>query len=57
MAIQRHLKVLGVFSRLCTRDNMPQYEIHLPRVKKYLISNFEDKYLQELGEIIIPLLK
>ena len=57
MAIQRHLKVLGVFSRLYTRDNMTQYEIHLPRVKKYLISNFEDKYLQELGEIIIPLLK
>tara|TARA_A100001015_G_C14919182_1_gene683618 strand:+ start:211 stop:1164 length:954 start_codon:yes stop_codon:yes gene_type:complete len=57
MAIQRHLKVLGVFSRLCTRDNMPQYKIHLPRVKKYLISNFEDEYLQDLGEIIIPLLK
>ena len=57
MAIQRHLKVLGVFSRLCTQDNMPQYKIHLPRVKKYLISNFEDEYLQELGEIIIPLLK
>ena len=57
MAIQRHLKVLGVFSRLCTRDNMPQYKIHLPRVKKYLISNFEDEYLRDLGEIIIPLLK
>ena len=57
IAIQRHLKVLGIFSRLCNRDNMPQYKIHFPRVKKYLICNFEDEYLQELGEIIIPLLK
>lgn len=37
MGIQRHLKVLGIFSRLCYRDNKPNYLNDLPRIMKYLL--------------------
>ena len=34
--LQRHLKVLGIFSRLNYRDNKPQYLNDLPLVEKYI---------------------
>ena len=36
MGIQRHLKILGIFSRLYIRDNKDQYLNNLPLVEKYL---------------------
>ena len=30
LAIQRHMKVLGIFNRLSLRDNKDQYLQHLP---------------------------
>lgn len=36
MGVQRHLKVLGIFSRLNHRDNKPQYLNNLPLVNQYL---------------------
>ncbi|WP_051252634.1 aminoglycoside phosphotransferase family protein [Ferrimonas kyonanensis] len=35
--LQRHLKVLGIFARLCHRDGKPGYLADLPRVLEYVI--------------------
>ena len=37
MGIQRHLKVLGIFSRLFYRDNKPRYLDDLPLVLDYFL--------------------
>jgi len=37
MGAQRHLKVLGIFARLCHRDGKDGYLKDLPRVMKYLL--------------------
>lgn len=36
IGIQRHLKVLGIFARLCYRDNKPQYLASTNRLLRYL---------------------
>ena len=36
MAAQRHLKVLGIFARLCHRDDKPRYIADAPRFLAYL---------------------
>ncbi len=36
MGLQRHLKVIGIFSRLAIRDNKPAYLNDFPRIMKYL---------------------
>ena len=36
MGLQRHIKVLGIFSRLAFRDGKPQYLLDLPRVLAYI---------------------
>lgn len=52
MAIQRHLKILGIFSRLSIRDGKQKYLNDIPLVEKYLlemIHNYPDlKYLADL---------
>lgn len=35
--LQRHLKVLGIFSRLKLRDNKPHYLLDIPRVMHYVL--------------------
>lgn len=35
--LQRHIKVLGLFCRLCYRDGKPQYLQDLPRVLRYVL--------------------
>ena len=35
MGLQRHIKVLGIFSRLAFRDSKPRYLLDLPRVLAY----------------------
>ena len=37
MGVQRHLKVLGVFARLCIRDRKPGYLADIPLVIRYLL--------------------
>jgi len=32
LAVQRHAKVIGIFTRLCKRDGKPTYLHHIPRV-------------------------
>ena len=41
MGIQRHLKVLGIFSRLSIRDKKDQYLENIPLVEKYLLNATE----------------
>ena len=36
MGVQRHIKVLGIFSRLHYRDGKSDYLAHLPLVEEYL---------------------
>jgi len=39
--VQRHLKILGIFSRLYIRDNKDQYLKYIPLVEDYLIKTTE----------------
>jgi hypothetical protein len=36
MGVQRQLKVLGIFARLCHRDGKSGYVADMPRVWRYL---------------------
>ena len=36
MGVQRHLKVIGIFARICHRDGKPRYLADVPRFFKYL---------------------
>ena len=36
MGVQRHLKAVGIFSRLCQRDNKPGYLADIPRTLMYI---------------------
>ena len=56
IAIQRHLKVLGIFRRLALRDAKKQYLIHIPRVKNLLKKNLRNKEFSKISKIIEPLL-
>ena len=56
LAIQRHMKVLGIFTRLAKRDNKEKYLRHIPRVKKMLISNLKQNNFSELNELLLPLI-
>ena len=52
IAIQRHLKVLGIFSRLFKRDKKKNYLIHIPRVKKLLKNNLEKKEFKDFNRLL-----
>ena len=39
--VQRHLKILGIFSRLSIRDKKNQYLENIPLIEKYLLSTTE----------------
>lgn len=52
IAIQRHLKVLGIFSRLSKRDNKQSYLNYIPRVLKLLRRNLEKNEYKPLSKII-----
>ena len=36
MGVQRHLKVIGIFARICHRDGKPKYLADVPRFFAYL---------------------
>ena len=49
-AIQRHLKVLGIFTRLAYRDNKYSYLAYLPNVLRYLEESIN--LLQEYQDLL-----
>ncbi len=57
IAIQRHLKVLGIFTRLYARDKKKIYLTHIPRVISLLKKNLQDKIFRKISKIINPLIK
>ena len=52
LAIQRHLKVLGIFSRLAVRDKKKKYLKYIPRVLSMLRSNLEIKEFFPLHKLL-----
>ncbi len=36
MGVQRHLKVIGIFARICHRDGKPRYLGDVPRFFAYI---------------------
>ena len=56
IAIQRHLKVLGIFSRLFVRDKKKEYLCHIPRVLRMLKLNIEKKEFSDLYNFLKPMI-
>lgn len=53
MGIQLHYKILGIFARMCHRDNKPEYLKHMPRILGYLnqaVSQYPE--LEPFGQLI-----
>ena len=62
MGLQRHLKAIGIFSRLHLRDNKPSYLADIPRTLSYVslvCSKYPElaKFNQFLKETILPAYK
>ncbi len=53
MGVQRHLKVIGIFARICHRDGKPRYLADVPRFFAYIESVLARRpELAELGELL-----
>lgn len=56
MGVQRHLKVIGIFARICHRDGKPRYLADVPRFFAYIEAVLADRpELSELGELLVSL--
>nr|MBP7974988.1 phosphotransferase [Acinetobacter sp.] len=59
MAIQRHLKILGIFVRLFERDGKSGYLKDLPRVMWYLLEESQgydelNDFMQFIRDVVMP---
>ncbi|BBH48402.1 aminoglycoside phosphotransferase family protein [Pseudomonas sp. KU43P] len=56
MGVQRHLKVIGIFARICHRDGKPRYLADVPRFFAYIDEVISRRpELGELGQLIAEL--
>ncbi|MGF6396047.1 aminoglycoside phosphotransferase family protein [Pseudomonas plecoglossicida] len=56
MGVQRHLKVIGIFARICHRDGKPRYLADVPRFFAYIDEVIGRRpELAELGQLIAEL--
>ncbi|MCG8292456.1 aminoglycoside phosphotransferase family protein [Pseudomonas entomophila] len=56
MGVQRHLKVIGIFARICHRDGKPRYLADVPRFFTYIDEVIARRpELAELGQLIAEL--
>lgn len=56
MGVQRHLKVIGIFARICHRDGKPRYLADVPRFFAYIDAVLARRpELAELGELFASL--
>ncbi|MCO7595822.1 MULTISPECIES: aminoglycoside phosphotransferase family protein [Pseudomonas] len=56
MGVQRHLKVIGIFARICHRDGKPRYLADVPRFFAYIVEVIGRRpELAELGQLIAEL--
>jgi aminoglycoside/choline kinase family phosphotransferase len=54
MGVQRHLKVIGIFARICHRDGKPRYLADVPRFFAYIEAVIARR--PELAELDVLLL-
>ncbi len=52
LGVQRNMRIIGVFARLCLRDAKPGYLDLLPRVWAHLKADLNEPFLAELESII-----
>ncbi|MDU9408489.1 phosphotransferase [Pseudomonas sp. zfem001] len=58
MGVQRHLKVIGIFARICHRDGKPKYLGDVPRFFSYIDAVLARRpELAELGELFASLVQ
>jgi len=57
MAVQRHLKAIGIFARLDIRDNKPGYLNDIPRTFQYIIDSCERYELLKPLQTLLQQLK
>jgi len=56
MGVQRHLKVIGIFARICHRDGKPRYLADVPRFFAYIEAVLARRpELAELSELFASL--
>jgi len=56
MGVQRHLKVIGIFARICHRDGKPRYLADVPRFFAYIdVVVARRPELAELGDLLASL--
>jgi aminoglycoside/choline kinase family phosphotransferase len=56
MGVQRHLKVIGIFARICHRDGKPRYLADVPRFLAYIDTVLARRpELAELAELLASL--
>jgi aminoglycoside/choline kinase family phosphotransferase len=56
MGVQRHLKVIGIFARICHRDGKPRYLADVPRFFAYIEAVLARRpELAELGKLLSSL--
>ncbi|WP_061290189.1 aminoglycoside phosphotransferase family protein [Azotobacter vinelandii] len=56
MGVQRHLKVIGIFARICHRDGKPRYLADVPRFFRYIEAVLaRQPELAELGALLAAL--
>ena len=56
MGVQRHLKVIGIFARICHRDGKPRYLADVPRFFSYIEAVLARRpELAQLGELLASL--
>ena len=56
MGVQRHLKVIGIFARICHRDGKPRYLSDVPRFFSYIEAVLARRpELSELGQLLAEL--
>ena len=56
MGVQRHLKVIGIFARICHRDGKPRYLADVPRFFSYIEAVLARRpELAQLGELFVSL--
>lgn len=56
MGVQRHLKVIGIFARICHRDGKPKYLGDVPRFFRYIEAVIARRpELAELGQLLASL--
>lgn len=54
--VQRNLRILGVFARLCLRDNKAHYVDLIPRVWGHLLTNLEHPDTDSLRPLLLDVL-